>query len=306
MTVAEQKLDRKTRILILNRSRSVRASVDRGVGDRFELSHVADADSGWQALLNDLTIRAVIINLSELALDGYNLIQLIRSSRITRIRALPVVVLSSHGQDNPDVLTRSLRIADFVTLEMGAAELNARLDAVLHPADTLPAPQPTISVAGVPAMVSPGDGTSTVTDIVTAPADAPAPQPARFEKESPMSRLDNLKKVLKNLQSQSPGVEASALISEDGLMIASALSQDFDDTRVAGMTATLLNLGTRAATELRRGDVKEVIVRGEAGYAVMINAGRGALLLVLANETTPLGLIFFDMREAIKFIRNIL
>lgn len=68
-----------------------------------------------------------------------------------------------------------------------------------------------------------------------------------------MSRLENLNKILKDLQSESPGVEASALISEDGLMIASVMSPDLDDTRVGGMTATLLNLGTRAATELRRG-----------------------------------------------------
>jgi predicted regulator of Ras-like GTPase activity (Roadblock/LC7/MglB family) len=121
-----------------------------------------------------------------------------------------------------------------------------------------------------------------------------------------MSRLDSLNKILKHLQSESPGVEASALISEDGLMIASSLPQDLDETRVAGMTATLLNLGTRAGTELRRGDVQEVIVRGEHGYSVMINAGRGALLLVLANEQTKLGLIFFDMREAIKSIKVIL
>ncbi|MFN8061558.1 MAG: roadblock/LC7 domain-containing protein [Vicinamibacterales bacterium] len=121
-----------------------------------------------------------------------------------------------------------------------------------------------------------------------------------------MSRLDNLNKVLRNLQSGSPGVEASALISEDGLIIASALPQDLDETRVGGMSATLLNLGTRAATELRRGDVREIIVRGELGCAVMINASRGAVLLVLAAETTPLGLIFFDMREALKSIRNIL
>jgi len=126
------------------------------------------------------------------------------------------------------------------------------------------------------------------------------------EQEKPMSRVDNLNKILKNLQNETPGVEASALISEDGLMIAGALPQELDETRVAGMTATLLNLGTRAATELRRGDVQEVIVRGEYGYSVMISAGRGALLLVLTNENAKLGLIFFDMREAIKAIKNIL
>lgn len=121
-----------------------------------------------------------------------------------------------------------------------------------------------------------------------------------------MSRVENLNKVLRNLQSGSPDVEASALISEDGLMIASALPQDVDETRVAGMSATLLSLGTRAATELRRGEVHEVIVRGEQGYAVMLTAGRGVLLLTLANQNAKLGLIFFDMREAINQIKRIL
>ena len=89
-------------------------------------------------------------------------------------------------------------------------------------------------------------------------------------------------------------------------MIASVLSADLDDTRVGGMTATLLSLGTRASAELRRGEVREVIVRGDNGYAVMVNAGSGTLLLVLTTEDTKLGLIFFDMREAIKGIGKVL
>lgn len=133
-----------------------------------------------------------------------------------------------------------------------------------------------------------------------------ASNPTAVAKESDMSRFESLTKILKSLQSESPGIEASALISEDGLMIASALSPDLDDTRVGGMTATLLSLGTRAATELRRGEVREVIVRGEEGYAVMVSAGRGALVLVLANENSKLGLIFFDVREAIKSINKVL
>jgi predicted regulator of Ras-like GTPase activity (Roadblock/LC7/MglB family) len=120
------------------------------------------------------------------------------------------------------------------------------------------------------------------------------------------NRVDNLNSVLKRLQSGSPDVEASALISDDGLMIASVLPGDIDESRVGGMSATLLSLGIRAATELGRGNVDEVIVRGEKGYAVMLSAGRGVLLLTLANENAKLGLIFFDMREAIHEIKQIL
>jgi predicted regulator of Ras-like GTPase activity (Roadblock/LC7/MglB family) len=124
--------------------------------------------------------------------------------------------------------------------------------------------------------------------------------------EKPMSRIDELNRILRKLQHDSPGVEASALISEDGLTIASALSASMEETRVAGMTATLLNLGGRAAIELNRGSVQEVIVRGELGYAVLISAGRGALLLALTNESSKLGLVFFDMREAIRALAKVL
>ena len=132
------------------------------------------------------------------------------------------------------------------------------------------------------------------------------PPPARVEKENPMSRLDEMNKILRKLQSDSPGVEASALISEDGLMMASALSTNIDETRIGGMTATLLNLGTRASAELARGPVREIIIRGENGYAVVIDAGRGVLLLTLANESAKLGLIFFDMNEAVRALKKVL
>ena len=121
-----------------------------------------------------------------------------------------------------------------------------------------------------------------------------------------MNRLDELNRVLRKLQTDSPGIETCALISEDGLMIARAESVNMEETRVAGMTATLLNLGTRAAMELSRGTVQEVIVRGENGYAVVISAGRGTLLLAVTNENSKLGLIFFDMREAIRALQRVL
>ncbi len=92
-----------------------------------------------------------------------------------------------------------------------------------------------------------------------------------------------MNRILRKLQIDSPGIETSALISEDGLMIARADNMNMEETRVAGMAATLLNLGTRAAMELSRGSVQEVIVRGENGYAVVLSAGRGTLLLAVTN-----------------------
>jgi len=120
------------------------------------------------------------------------------------------------------------------------------------------------------------------------------------------SRSEELNKILRVLQTGTPDIEASALISEDGLMIASALPQHYEEMRVAGMSSTLLNLGVRAANELERGNIEQVLIRGEHGYVVMIAAAAGTMLLVLTTKEAKLGLIFLDMSRAVEGIRKIL
>ncbi len=121
-----------------------------------------------------------------------------------------------------------------------------------------------------------------------------------------MARVDDLNRILRTLQSGTPDIEASALITEDGLIIASALPQHIEEMRVAGMSSTLLNLGTRAASELGRGDVEQVMIRGATGYALMVTAAPGTLLLVLTSKGAKLGLIFLDVSRAVESIKKIL
>ncbi len=121
-----------------------------------------------------------------------------------------------------------------------------------------------------------------------------------------MSRRDRLNTVLRSLQSSTPEIEASALISEDGLMIASALPQHIDEMRVAGMSSTLLSLGTRAGEELSRGPMQQIIIRGDDGYAVMVRAAAGTLLLVLTTKEAKLGLVFLDAGRAAKELDTII
>lgn len=121
-----------------------------------------------------------------------------------------------------------------------------------------------------------------------------------------MSRTEALNRTLRSLLSGTPDLDAAALISEDGLMIASALPQHIEEGRVAGMSSTLLSLGTRAAIELERGNLEQVLIRGTQGYAVMMNAASGTMLLVLASRAAKLGLIFLDMDRAVKEIAKIL
>lgn len=121
-----------------------------------------------------------------------------------------------------------------------------------------------------------------------------------------MSRTENLQRTLRSLQTESPDVEACAIISDDGLMIASCLPQHIEETRVAGMSATLLSLGTRACSELQLKQLEQVLIRGSDGYAVMVKSGEGTMLLCLTTMNAKLGLVFLDMSRAVDEISKIL
>ena len=121
-----------------------------------------------------------------------------------------------------------------------------------------------------------------------------------------MSRVEELNRILRALLSGTPEIEAAAIISEDGLVIASALPQHIEEGRVAGMSATILSLGTRAANELGRGGLEQVLIRGAKGYVVMVNASPGTLLLVLTTQEAKLGLVFLDMKRAVAEITKVL
>jgi predicted regulator of Ras-like GTPase activity (Roadblock/LC7/MglB family) len=112
------------------------------------------------------------------------------------------------------------------------------------------------------------------------------------------SRTEQMVARLKDLQVSTPDVEASALVSVDGLIIASALPPDVEEDRVSAMSAAMLSLGERIASELGRGVLDQVYVRGANGYVILSAVGEEAVLTVLARKGAKLGLVFLDMRRA--------
>ncbi len=120
------------------------------------------------------------------------------------------------------------------------------------------------------------------------------------------SRTDRLVRRLQELQMNTPDVEATILVSVDGLTMASSLPGGTEEDRIAAMSAAMLSLGERIASELGRGMLDEVYVKGEQGYVVLRAVGEEAVLTVLARKKTKLGLLFLDMRRASTDLATIL
>jgi|UniRef100_A0A7C4KZ78 hypothetical protein len=111
---------------------------------------------------------------------------------------------------------------------------------------------------------------------------------------------------LRELQASSPDIEASAVVSIDGLSIASALPQGVEEDRVSAMSAAMLALGERIAGELGRGEIEQVYIRGQKGYVVLMAVGEEAVLTTLAREQAKLGLILLDMRRAAEDLAKLI
>jgi predicted regulator of Ras-like GTPase activity (Roadblock/LC7/MglB family) len=111
---------------------------------------------------------------------------------------------------------------------------------------------------------------------------------------------------LKDLQFSTPDIEASAVVSVDGLIIASALPPDVEEDRVSAMSAAMLSLGERIAGELGRGTLDQVYIRGGNGYVILTAVGEEAVLTVLARQDAKLGLVFLDMRRAAEDLSRLI
>lgn len=113
---------------------------------------------------------------------------------------------------------------------------------------------------------------------------------------------DRLRLLLYRLNQSAPEILASAVVSMDGLMLASALPPNTHDDDVAAISATLLGLGERTVHEFRQGDLQQVYVKGDKGYTIITNTGQDNVLVVVTNENAKLGVIFFHIKIAAREI----
>ncbi|MBL1259776.1 MAG: roadblock/LC7 domain-containing protein [Thiotrichaceae bacterium] len=118
-------------------------------------------------------------------------------------------------------------------------------------------------------------------------------------------RADILNSILSELNGSSAEIEASAILSTDGLMMASMLPAGMDEDRVGAMAAAMLSLGDRTSEELERGRLEQVLIKGEKGYVLMTHAGDESVLSVLAKPSARLGLILLDVKRAAESIEKL-
>lgn len=124
------------KVLIIDDSRMVRASIIKHIRGRFEFREEADGEAGWQALVVDPSVEVVLTDIGMPQLDGYGLLERIRSSKLPRLQHIPVIVISGDEDDAAREKARLLGADDFITKGISTTELLARLDSMSRLAQT--------------------------------------------------------------------------------------------------------------------------------------------------------------------------
>lgn len=119
------------RILVVDDSRVVRVSLARHLKDSYDVKEEGDGEAAWQTLVLDHEIQAVISDLQMPKVDGYELLERLRTSKLRRLQELPFILVS--GQESEEELARAkaLGASDFVTKGAGSTEILTRLNNLL-------------------------------------------------------------------------------------------------------------------------------------------------------------------------------
>lgn len=117
----------KPRILAVDDSRVMRRAMSKVLGKECDVIEAEHGEDAWTFLTNDDSIQVVFTDLSMPYLDGFGLLERIRTSEDSRLQDMPVIIITGKDDDDEtkkDALAKGA--TDFITKPFDSIQLQAR------------------------------------------------------------------------------------------------------------------------------------------------------------------------------------
>lgn len=123
----------RPRVLIVDDSPTMCLAMSRLLATDFEVVEANDGDAAWDIISTDASIQVVFTDLMMPAMNGFQLLRLIRESVHPRINQLPVIIITGHSDDER-MQRRAMHLGatDFITKPFDAVQLRARARSYAH------------------------------------------------------------------------------------------------------------------------------------------------------------------------------
>ena len=112
-----------------------------------------------------------------------------------------------------------------------------------------------------------------------------------------------LNQVVQNFVARTSDVQGAAVVTPDGLPLASSLPGEMDEERVSAMSAAMLSLGERIGKELLGGNADRIFVEGDEGFTILTTCGNDAVFLVLASKEAKQGMLMLEIKRTLTEVK---
>lgn len=121
-----------------------------------------------------------------------------------------------------------------------------------------------------------------------------------------ISKSEKIKDVLNRFRSISADIFGASVITMEGFMVASVTLSEIDEGLVGGLTAAMLGVGERIASEMMNSRMSQIYVKSDNGYIICNSINEETVLVSLVNSDAKLGLIFLEIRRILPDLASLI
>jgi predicted regulator of Ras-like GTPase activity (Roadblock/LC7/MglB family) len=111
---------------------------------------------------------------------------------------------------------------------------------------------------------------------------------------------------LRALRDRNADITAAVVVTADGLPIAADAGEAADADVLAAVSAELLQKSERASTDAGTGPARELLLKGDTGYLLVVACGPDVCLACSATLEAALGMLLLDVHRASQGLESLI
>ena len=126
------------------------------------------------------------------------------------------------------------------------------------------------------------------------------------EPELPDDPMEAIMQILREAEQSVDGIQGVAVVSTDGLPMASAIETKMGEAELAALASSMLSIGSTAMDNLRKGELDSIYVKCDKGYILLRYSGPLAVVLFITEENARLGPLLLELKRTATRLEEML
>lgn len=126
------------------------------------------------------------------------------------------------------------------------------------------------------------------------------------EPELPEDPMEAIMQILREAEQSVDGVQGVAVVSTDGLPMASAVETKMGEAELAALASSMLSIGSTAMDNLKKGELDSIYVKCDKGYILLRYSGPLAVVLFITEENARLGPLLLELKRTATRLEEML